>query len=272
MRNLRILSFIFICLFLTGCNNKKVECAYYEKNEKQKTTYDYKFNFNNNGKVLKTLEISKLIEFDNHEDLVEYINSNNDDCKLLLQSFNQQANEYIKCQSKNEDKKISVILTYEYDKLTTDEKNEIFGELTFDKLKDGYDNGNYKENMCVFNSNKEIIPVLNPSVTIDKINNATKVSAEDSANGLIKTAESYIVTYMLENNGDWQGGITFICDGNGCFTNVDGEEISLNYHGIKPTSGEVYLSESGEVQISKDLIINGYTCNMDINGNINCEK
>lgn len=271
MKRLRLMVILTV-LVLTGCGkDKKIECAYYEQNENLKTTYNYDLKFDANKKNLKNLEITIEVTANSKEILEEFITTNNV-CNEFIESKGLTENDYIKCQSKEEDKKLLVTVTYDYSKLTKLEKSKLFGSLTFDDAQKNYENDAYDKNTCIFDSNEKIDPVLKRGGAIGNLSTVQKNAAIDTTNSLIMAAEGYIASYMLENAGAWNGDITFVCDETGCFANVDGNNVKLDYRGMVPTSGELYLTESGEVKIQKELIINGYTCNMDKNGNINCEK
>lgn len=205
------------------------------------------------------------------EDLTKFIATNNL-CDTFINSKGLTENDYVKCQSSEEDKKLLVTIIYDYSKLTKIEKSKLFGSLKFDEAKLQYENDNYEANICIFNSNKKIDPVLKKGGVIGNLNTAKKNAAINTANSLLMAAEGYIVSYMLENGGTWNGNITFVCDGNGCFAKIDGVNVKLDYRGMIPTSGELYLTLDGNVIIKKELIINGYICTMDSNGDIECSK
>lgn len=116
------------------------------------------------------------------------------------------------------------------------------------------------------------------------LNSARKSAAEDSAYGILKSAESYVATYMMANHGDWNGTMYFQCSSNGCveatksetgdtYTEVTGEDkATLDFKGSKPTEGIVELNSYGEASIvtAKPLKINGFTCTQD-GDVVNCE-
>lgn len=272
MRNLKVIIIVITVLILTGCGKDKIiECAYYEQNDNLKTTYDYTLIFDSNKENLRNLEIKIEVEANSREVLTEFIATNNI-CDTFIDSKGLIETDYIKCLSSEEDKKLVTIVTYDYSKLTKLEKSKLFGSLTFDEAKQQYENNNYEENMCMFDFNKKIDPVLKKGGAIGNLNTAQKNAAIDTTNSILMAAEGYIISYMLENGGAWYGDITFVCDGNGCFANIDGANVKLDYRGMIPTSGELYLTLDGNVIIKKELIINGYICTMDSNGDIECLK
>lgn len=272
MKKIKILSFLLVGLCLTGCGkDKKIECAYYEQNDDLKTTYDYTLKFDSSKKSLSNLEIKIEVEANNKEVLEEFIATNNI-CDTFIDSKGLTENDYIKCESTENTKSLSVTVTYDYSKLTKLEKSKLFGSLTFDEAKLQYESDNYEKNMCMFDSNKKIDPVLKKGGAIGNLSTVQKNAAIDTTSSLLMAAEGYIVSYMLENGGAWNGDITFVCDGNGCFANIDGVSVKLNYRGMIPTSGELYLTIDGNVIITKELIINGYICTMDSTGDIECSK
>ena len=272
MKKLKILSFILICLCLTGCGkDKKLECAYYEQNDNIKITYDYLLKFGSSKENLENLEIIVEVEANSKEELEEFIATNNI-CDTFINSKGLIENDYIKCQSSENTKKLLVTVTYDYSKLTKLEKSKLFGSLTFDEAKRQYENNNYEKNMCMFDSNKKIDPVLKKGGAIGNLSTVQKNAAIDTTNNLLMAAEGYIFSYMLENGGAWNGNITFVCDSNGCFANIDGVNVKLDYRGMLPTSGELYLTADGNVIIQKELIINGYICTMNSTSEIECSK
>lgn len=272
MKNSKLIIIVIAVLIFTGCGkDKKLECAYYEQNDDLKTTYDYVLKFDSNKENLSNLEITIEVEANSEEILEEFMATNNI-CDKFIDSKGLMENDYIKCETKEDSKKLSVIVTYDYSKLTKLEKSKLFGSLTFDEAKQQYENNNYEKNMCMFDSNKKIDPVLKKGGAIGNLNLVQKNAAIDTTNSILMAAESYIISYMLENGGAWDGNITFVCDGNGCFADIAGVSVKLNYRGMIPTSGELYLTADGNVIIKKELIINGYICTMASTGDIECSN
>lgn len=106
------------------------------------------------------------------------------------------------------------------------------------------------------------------------LNQARKSAAEDSAYGILKSAESYVATYMMDNHGDWDGVMYFTCDGSKCVEATksgDGESATytavttgtpatLDLKGSKPKDGVVELNSYGEASIIVPLKISAFTC------------
>lgn len=278
MKKMKILSFLLIGLCLTGCGKgKKVECAYYEQSSDSKMIYDYTFNYDKSGENLEKLEMITTLEFSNKDALNKFVNQANDD---ICNYFSQTANMFdnAKCKSKKEDNKISVTLTYDYAKLTDEEKDNLFGNFTYNEIKELYESNNYEQDICVFDSDKKMDPVLKSDGPLGTLNDAKKSAAEDGAYGVIKSAESAMATYMLDNNGetipvnDPSIGIVFVCrDGKCSYTPNGKETIYLNFKGISPTDGEILIDSNLVVSIRKPLVINGYKCTMN-NDLIECNK
>lgn len=108
------------------------------------------------------------------------------------------------------------------------------------------------------------------------LNQTRRSAAEDSAYGILKSAESYVATYMMDHHGDWNGTTYFTCSSTGCveatksesgdYTAVTGDDkATLDFNGSKPTKGVVELNSTGEATIvtGNPLEINGFTCTQD---------
>ncbi len=277
MKKIKLLNFLLVGLCLTGCGKgKKIECAYYEQDSNFKMSYDYTFNYDKSGNTLKTLELITSVEFDNKEDLDKFVGqANNNICAYFKKTSNITNN--VKCKSKEQDNKISITLVYDYAKLTDNEKDNLF-DYTYDEFKKLYESNNYEQDICVFNSNKKIEPVLKNNGALGKLNNAKKSAAEDAAYGILKAAEIALMEYMLDNNGeaipvnDPNVGVIFVCSAEKCSYIPNGKEpISLNFKGTMPTSGEILLDKEGNASIRKPLVINGYKCTMN-NDKVECNK
>lgn len=107
------------------------------------------------------------------------------------------------------------------------------------------------------------------------LNQARKSAAEDSAYGILKSAESYVATYMMNNHGDWNGTMYFKCDGSKCveaekgdgaedasatYTAKTGASDPLDFKGSKPKDGVIILNSYGEASIVVPLKIGSFTC------------
>ncbi len=279
MKKMKILSFLLVGLCLTGCGKgKKIECAYYEQSSDFKMTYDYTFNYDKSGDTLKTLELIMDVEFENKEDLDEFIGqANNDVCEFVkgeLSSMSKNAN----CKSTEDNNKISITVTYKYDKLTDSEKENLPFNFTYNEFKELYESNTYEQDMCVFDSDKKMDPVLKSDGVLGSLNNSRKSAAEDSAYGILKSAETAEMEYMVTNHGeaipvnDPKVGVVFVCSNGKCSYTPNGKEpIYLDFKGTSPTDGEVLLDGNLEASIKKPLVINGYKCTMN-NDKIECNK
>ena len=113
-----------------------------------------------------------------------------------------------------------------------------------------------------------IIALIAVPQVIKILNSARQSAAEDSAYGIIKAAESYVATYMMENQGDWISGdetIIFDCSNGKCESTetVNGSKVTLDFKGTKPKQGIVTLDSDGEAKITTALVINGFSCKQD---------
>lgn len=112
-----------------------------------------------------------------------------------------------------------------------------------------------------------IIALIAVPQVLKILTNARRSAAEDSAYGILKSAESYVATYMMQHQGDWAGTMVFECDGSKCATKpTEGsseQPIPLDFKGTKPKSGAITLDANGEATISTELQINGFYCNQN---------
>ena len=274
MKKVSYISLLLVSLIFTGCSKgKKIECSYYDEVMNQKMTYDYILNFDNSGNKLKTVGISLDFNFNDRQELNEFIGGNDiNACTFIIEIMDFDANGLVNCESKISDNNLIVTMKYQYNKLKEEQKKNLFFDMTYSEFKKQYENNNSEEYVCVFDSDKKPNLGLNSNGLDNALDNTSKSSTETVVYRLIKAAENYVMTYMLDNYGDWSGGITFVCDGNSCTANIDGNEITLNYNGIIPTSGEIYIDDIGDVTIKESLIINGYTCSMTDSYKVECVK
>lgn len=114
-----------------------------------------------------------------------------------------------------------------------------------------------------------IIALIAVPQVLKILNSARQSAAEDSAYGIIKAAESYVATYMMEHQGDWEGNVTFTCDTNGACKTTD--DVTLDFKGSKPTAGTVTIDANGEAKIGTALKINGFSCSQS-GDTVSCEK
>lgn len=115
-----------------------------------------------------------------------------------------------------------------------------------------------------------VIALIAVPQVIKILNQARQSAAEDSAYGILKSAESYVATYMMDNQGDWAGEVTFSCSESGCTGTVDSKSVTLDFKGTKPKSGSVKLSSEGVATIEGSLNINGFACTMAGTDTVDC--
>ncbi len=99
------------------------------------------------------------------------------------------------------------------------------------------------------------------------LNRARKSAAEDTTYGIIKAGETYVINFMMENNGTMPSeSLEFECDGNSCNlkTTLTGYNLTgldkLDFKGTKPTSGIITISNNGNNITTTDLAINNFAC------------
>lgn len=136
-----------------------------------------------------------------------------------------------------------------------------------------------------------IIALIAVPQVLKILNNARRSSADDSAYGILKAAESYVATYMMEYQGDWplnsNDYAIFDCTSTGCTLSQasitkltpSGETLkdelkTLDFKGTKPTSGQVQIDTNGIASIvsTNKLVINGFTCTSQTDKTVKCEK
>lgn len=286
-----ILMLLLIILFLTGCsNNKKIECSYYEEFAEKKNIYNYNFTFDSSGKILQTIELSLEIIFDNQEELSKFMNDNqNNACEFILKENALNMNDLVNCEFEKNGNNLILSIKYKYEEMSIEQKENLFFDITYDEFKTNYETNNFSQDICTFDSNKKIEPVLyndgigkivnkfsdssadNPNVSDNNSENDISKIISSSANGILMSAETFAVTYMLEHAGEMLTDITFTCDGQMCSTNINGIKEKLDFKGTIPTSGSIYINSNGEASIKENLIINGFTCAMN-SDNVSCKK
>lgn len=291
MKKNKLMSLLLIILFLTGCsNNKKIECSYYEELSSKKIIYDYILNFDSSGKILKNIELSLEMSFNNLEELNKFISDNqNNACKFIMSENFFNMNDLVSCESKKNGNNLVLSIKYKYEEMSKEQKDNLFSDITYDEFKANYETNNFSQDICTFDSNKKIEPVLyndgigkivnkSSNSSADNSNVSDNNSANDiskvinsSANGILMSAETFVVTYMLEHDGEMLTDITFTCDGQMCSTDINGIKEKLDFKGTIPTSGSIYINSNGEASIKEKLIINGFTCAMN-NDNVSCKK
>ena len=113
-----------------------------------------------------------------------------------------------------------------------------------------------------------VIALIAVPQILNILNKARKSAAEDTTSGIIKSAENYVTSFMLKNNGGFPDGtLTFECTTDGCIlqTELKGYDIdnltTLDFKGTKPNSGTITISNSGKNIQATNLNINNFTCN-----------
>lgn len=263
---------LLLTFLLTGCNNnKKVHCAFYEEDDGTKITYDYLITYDKTGEIMKTMKFKTAISFEDSSELNGISGQVNSLCDIYE---TEDFEDSVKCKAKQKDNSVEVTIELMFDKLSEEQKESFMGtdfEMSYEELKQNYESLGHEQKLCVFDSNEKLEPVLFDGGILGVLSDTRASVAEDSAYGILKSAETYIVTYMLENMGNTPGALTFVCDGKKCTAEVDGKTAELDFKGIVPTSGSIYLPEYGDATIKEALVINGYTCTMNDNAVV-CEK
>ena len=115
-----------------------------------------------------------------------------------------------------------------------------------------------------------VIALIAAPQILNILNRARLSAAEDTTNGIIKSSENYVTSFMLKNNGSFpEETLTFECTTDGCIlqTELNGYNkenlTTLDFKGTKPNSGTVTISNSGKNIIANNLKINGFTCIYD---------
>ncbi len=91
--------------------------------------------------------------------------------------------------------------------------------------------------------------------------------AEDTTSGIIKSAENYVTSFMLQNNGGFPDEtLTFECTTDGCILQTELDDYNLNnldeldFKGTKPNSGTITIGNSGRNINTTNLNINNFVC------------
>ncbi len=115
-----------------------------------------------------------------------------------------------------------------------------------------------------------VIALIAVPQILNILNRARKSAAEDTTNGIIKSAENYVTSFMLQNNGSFpEKTLNFECTTDGCILQTELNDYNkenlttLDFKGTKPTSGTITISNSGKNIIANNLKINGFTCIYD---------
>ena len=134
------------------------------------------------------------------------------------------------------------------------------GVLLFFKLKDNKDTPktNDKEETNI-SSNEDISNNGINSNKVEDIQKIKKMEIEQSATNIVRSAEEFSTTYMINNYGDWIGETIFTCDGTKCSATINDKVESLDISSV-PTSGSIKIDYSGQAKILEPLIIGSYKC------------
>ena len=123
-----------------------------------------------------------------------------------------------------------------------------------------------------------IIALIAVPQIIKILNKARLSSAEDSAYGIVKSAENYITEFMLKNNGELPNqDLTFSCGNEGCSLNEIDKLSSYNltdlekldYKGTEATGGLVKVNKNGNIEVN-NVTINGFKCNYPVDEKAKC--
>ena len=126
-----------------------------------------------------------------------------------------------------------------------------------------------------------VIALIAVPQVIKILNKARLSAAEDSAYGIVKSAESYVANFMLNNDGSMPSkNLEFECSNSGCVLkttdlgNYDLTDLNeLSFKGVKPKSGTVTIEDNGQTIKASNLVINGFKCNYpNSEGKVRCEK
>ena len=105
-----------------------------------------------------------------------------------------------------------------------------------------------------------VIALIAVPQILNILNRARLSAAEDSAYGIAKAAETYVTSFMLQNNGAIPSEeLEFECTTDGCnlkntLTDYNIENLDkLDFKGKKPTSGNVYINEDGLISLRLEL-------------------
>ena len=271
MKKIMVLG-LLLTFLVTGCNNnKKVQCAFYEEGDGGKITYDYLITYDKTGEIMKNMKFTTAISFEDSSELNEISGQVDSLCDVYE---TEDFEDSVKCKAKQKDNSVEVTIELMFEKLSDEQKESFMGtdfEMSYEELKQNYESLGHEQKLCVFNSDEKLEPVLFDGGILGALTNAKSSAAEDTSYGILKTAEAYFATYMLENMGNTPGALTFVCDGKKCTAEVDGKTVELEFKGTVPTSGSIYLLEDGHATIKEALVINGYTCTMN-DDKVICEK
>lgn len=109
-----------------------------------------------------------------------------------------------------------------------------------------------------------------PSITdvtkevLDEVEKAKIGAAETSAYGIKIEVQTYYYSVLLENGAFDE--TVFTCSEYGCAT----ENETLDLSGTAPTSGTITINADGTIEF-KDIVINGYKCEIPDSGEVTCK-
>ncbi len=113
-----------------------------------------------------------------------------------------------------------------------------------------------------------VIALIAVPQILNILNRARLSAAEDTTSGIIKSAENYVTSFMLQNNGRFPDGtLAFECTTNGCQLKETLDDsynmnnlTTLDFKRTKPTSGTITISNSGKNINTTNLNINNFVC------------
>lgn len=146
------------------------------------------------------------------------------------------------------------------------------GILLFITLKDNKNKpktNDKKQEETNISSNEDISNNGINSNKVEDIQKIKKMEIEQSATNLLRSAEEFATTYMINNYGDWIGNTIFTCDGTECSAIVNGEKEKLDISSV-PTSGSIQIDDAGQAKIIEPLVYGSYKCTQS--NSIICQK
>lgn len=112
-----------------------------------------------------------------------------------------------------------------------------------------------------------IIALIATPIVLNLINKAREGAAKDSAYGVRKAAQLYYQTLLLDNSDELESDVTITFNNGVATSSVD---LEFNINGTKPSGGSITISKYGE--ISGDIAINGFGCEINNSDLISCNK
>ena len=115
-----------------------------------------------------------------------------------------------------------------------------------------------------------VIALISTPAVMNVINQSRQKAAEDSAYGVVESVKSYQAQQMLVSD-DVKDTITVEWVNESQVKINSGAVVSVPFSitGVKPTGGGIGIYANGDAT-AKNLLINGYKCNMPRGGNMTC--